>query len=151
MSRAASRSRTIKANGLSTRPFRSRSLCTARVVGGIAGQVKSAQSLNRHDSALGQILPRGRQGRGRVAASCSTGRWKAASSQQASPATSHTCGPHFGQALGWAWKRRSARIVVLALARGAHAELGHRRQRTVVRHVAQIVKRGPQFVQLING
>ena len=35
-------------------------------------------------------------------------------------------GPHAGQALGWAWKRRSRGVVVLALARRAHGERRHR-------------------------
>ena len=46
--------------------------------------------------------------------------------------TSRARGPQSGQAFGWAWKRRSARVVVLAPARGAHREAGHRRQRPVV-------------------
>ena len=42
-------------------------------------------------------------------------------------------GPHAGQALGWAWKRRSRRVVVLRLAGRAHGEAGHGRGRAVVR------------------
>ena len=39
--------------------------------------------------------------------------------------SSSTCGPQTGQALGWAWKRRSAGSSILAVAGRTHREGGH--------------------------
>ena len=50
-------------------------------------------------------------------------------------------GPQAGQALGWAWKRRSPGRRTRPRRR-AHREAGHRGQRPVVRDAATIVKRG---------
>ncbi len=65
--------------------------------------------------------------------------------------SSHSRGPHAGQALGWAWKRRSAgssysawhcaHIVKPAIVVSGRS---YGTPRT-------IVKRGPQFVQLMKG
>ena len=41
-------------------------------------------------------------------------------------------GPNVGQASGWAWKRRSCRVVELVPTIGAHLEAGHGRVRSVV-------------------
>ena len=45
-------------------------------------------------------------------------------------------GPQSEQALGWAWKRRSAGSSYSAWQRGAHLEAGHRRRRPVKGHAA---------------
>ena len=123
---AAAASATISANGLSSRCLRARSAATACSSARVADQVVAAEPLDGDDRALGQ--PGGGEGdadrsRRRVSAGCTvTHRARA------------TRGPHAGQALGCAWKRRSTRILVLAPARLAHDEAGHRRQRPVIGH-----------------
>ena len=96
-------------------------LAPAQLGDGIDGrridrQVVAADALDRHDRTAEQR----RDGRRR---------WRRRPCVSAVPAVSRhvTCGPHTGQALGWAWNRRSAGIVVLRLAAGAHGEPGHRR------------------------
>ena len=65
--------------------------------------------------------------------------------------SSRTDGPHTGQALGWAWKRRSAGFSYSA------RQSGHIVNPAIVVNgrsygtARTIVNRGPQFVQLMNG
>ena len=133
-SRAAARSGAISAKGLSSRCLRERRRGDGRLVVGAARQVEAADALDRHDRAADQRL---RGGRHRV------GRCR--------PRRSRTRGPHSGQALGWAWKRR------LAGSRYSARQAGHIWKPAMVVFGRSygtsrtIVKRGPQFVQLTKG
>ena len=110
----------ISANGLSSRCLRARRRGHRRLVVGAAGQVEAADALHRDDRAAEQRLRRARRPGRRV---------------QRRP-SSRTRGPQSGQALGWAWKRRSPGSLVLRAAGRAHLEAGHRRVRPVVGDVA---------------
>src|SRR5215470_6013779 len=84
----------------------------------------------------------------------STARWRAAAPVawiDPSVPRHASCGPHTGQALGWAWNRRSAGSSYSAWQAGhigsdaivvAGRSYGTRRT---------IVYGGPQFVQFVNG
>ena len=67
-----------------------------RLVVGAAGEVEAADALDREDSARAQL----RRGSGDRVALAATARRRRRSASRAR-------GPHSGQALGWAWKRRS--------------------------------------------
>ena len=85
-----------------------------RLVVGAAGEVEAAEALDRDDRRRAQQRPRGARRR----ASRCTRRVGAAQ---------RTRGPHAGQALGWAWKRRSAGSSYSARQAAHIAKPGHRR------------------------
>ena len=114
--RGASRSATITANGLSPRSLRLRRLATAASLRGVAGQVVAADALHGEDRALVEQLPRAPQRR----------------LARSAPSSSRSVGPQSGQAIGWAWKRRSAGSAYSAAHRAHIAEPGHGGGRPVV-------------------
>ena len=136
---AAATSRTITANGFSSRCLRRRSSATAAVVPRVADQVISAQPLHRADFPAAHRRHERRRADRRFRSRC--------------PAASSDCnlGPQAGQAVGWAWNRRSAGSSYSARQRGHIAKPRHRRPLAVVRSAVTIVSRGPQLVQLRNG
>ena len=108
--RAAATSATITANGLSSRALRRRSSATAAVVGGVDGEVVAADALHRDDARR----PR-RAATAAARASAPVGT-SAAVGVAATSAAARTT----GQALGWAWKRRSPGSSYSAWQAGAH-------------------------------
>ena len=116
---AEARFAAITAKGFSSRCLRWRRRATALGVAGVAGEVEAAQALDGDDAAVAQQRQRGGD---RIAGD--------------RPARAHrparSAGPHTGQALGSAWKRRSQRIGVLAQARRALRERRHAGLRAVV-------------------
>ena len=138
---ATPRSGTITANGLSSRALRRRSSRTAAVVGGVDREVVAADALDRHDRAAAERVDRGDRARRR--------RRRApppAGSRQVSR------GPHSGQALGWAWKRRSDGSSYSARQAAHIVEAGHGRGRAVVRHAERrSCSAARSSVQFVNG
>ena len=113
------------------------------LVGGPAGQVVSADPLDRNDRPAAQCRDRRTQRIGAWhpgawhlgATRCAAGHpgaWHLGATRCAAGVEQGQAGPQTGQALGWAWKRRSSGVVVLGLAGRAHRERGHRGQRAVV-------------------
>ena len=97
-SAAAATSGTISANGLSSRCLRARSAATARSSRRHARQVEPAEPLDRHHPAAAQ---------GTRASTGSDPR-RVVAGERAGVGASASVGPQSGQAIGWAWKRRSA-------------------------------------------
>ena len=112
--------RTITANGFSSRCLRSRSRAMA------SSDVASQASWKPPTPLTATIEPVAERAR-RVAERIDT---PAAACRPRCDRSSR--GPHTGQAFGWAWKRRSDTVVVLALARRTHLKRRHRRRRPVV-------------------
>ena len=113
------------ANGLSLRFFRSRSALYGLVVRRIAGQMKTAQSLDRQDSTLLQYLPRFADFR------------KAAPSKverRAQLVAQHQCKRRsaLGTRVGLRVKTPVRWIFVLREAPFTHCEAGHGSQRPVI-------------------
>ena len=135
--RAASRSGTIRAKGLSSRCLRARSRATAS-----SSSARQAR-WNPPSPLTATIAPSRRAAT--APASGSPARGRPAESVSASR------GPQSGQALGCAWKRRSAGSSYSA------RQAGHMTKPAIVVSGRSygtprtIVKRGPQFVQLTNG
>src|SRR6476659_5906745 len=134
---ASSRSRTITAKGFSSRLFRRRRRATA------SGEVASQARWNPPSPLMATISPATR-----ARAAQRNGSVPSSNSPSAESAWSR--GPHSGQALGWAWNRRSAGSSYSARHR---AHIGKAAMVVAGRSYGTsrtIVKRGPQFVQLVN-
>ena len=116
----AQRPRRLEVGAPSARTASPRGACapaaraTAPLVGRAAGEMVPAEPLHRHDPARLQHAPPRRQ---RVCP-----RRRPARRVDQAPARARRS----GQALGWAWKRRSAGSWYSAAQRCAHREAGHR-------------------------
>ncbi len=137
--RATARSRAITANGFVGRCLHSRSWATA------APSSARQASWNPPSPLTATITPRSNPSRASLSASAPR-----AITPDPGP-SSHSRGPHAGQHTGSAWKRRSAGS---AYSRAQSGQSGKHaievRSRSYGSAVAR-VKRGPQFVQVVNG
>jgi hypothetical protein len=121
--RAMSRSRTITASGLASRRLRARRRSTASAFAASQLQMKTAQSFEgntsrRPSDALCAMRDR------IVEKGCDV----------PSAFRPSSFGPQSGQALGWAWKRRSAGSCIFAAQASHMAKGGHGRRRAVIGH-----------------
>ena len=125
--RAVSRSGAISANGLLLAVLARAQLRDRLLVVGAAGEVEAAEALDREDRPAAE----------RRAAAASIGsRRRRRREIRAVAADQPGPGPQSGQALGWAWKRRSAGSSYSARQRPHISKPSHRRQRAVVGHAA---------------